>query len=112
MRVLLDRADHALRIRRERAKTGTASNKPESGMEGLIDTTQQMSLNQQGHKVGVSAAGGSSGDEWEVLDSSGVASGVERDDDSAIRVDQYLVVFLKFAATLIPTVEHDFTTGI
>ncbi|KAI9652169.1 MAG: E2-like enzyme [Alyxoria varia] len=89
MRVLLDRADQALRTRRGRAKTGSASNKPESGMEGLVDATQQMSLNQQAHTAGVSAAGGSNGDEWEVLDSGGAASGNEGDDDSAIRIDQF-----------------------
>jgi ubiquitin-like-conjugating enzyme ATG3 len=30
----------------------------------------------------------------------------------AIRVDQYLVVFLKFMASVTPGIEHDFTMGV
>jgi len=47
------------------------------------------------------------GDEWEVL------QGAEGDEDEiAIRVDQYLVVFLKFMASVTPGIEHDFTMGV
>ena len=96
MKVLLDRADAALKIRKARMKTGTAGlggrEKVASGMEGLVDSTSRMHL--EGKKSafasGVVAAGGNGGDEWEVLQHEG---GVE-DDEVAIRVDQYLVVFL------------------
>lgn len=92
MKVLLDRADAALRLRRERVAQGRMSkdSKANMGMEGLVDETQGLAIGEkekQGHKAGVTAAGGSGGDEWEVLEGD---TAVE--DDSAIRVDQYLVV--------------------
>ncbi|CAI4218301.1 unnamed protein product [Parascedosporium putredinis] len=34
------------------------------------------------------------------------------DQEVAIRVDQYLVVFLKFMASVTPGIEHDFTMGV
>ena len=95
MKTLLDRADAALKIRREKARkqqqqqqTGAA------GLEGLIDDTRGLSL-----------SGG--GDEWEVLQAE-----EEQEDMPAIRVDQYLVVFLKFIASVTPGIEHDFTMGV
>jgi len=124
MKVLLDRADAALRLRRERlAKTGGTgaagqgqAHKPELGMEGLIEETKAMSISapppsdKQAYKAGVAAAGGSAGDEWEVLQQhDGDAGNTE---ESAIRVDQYLVVFLKFISSVTPTIEHDFTMGV
>ena len=123
MKVLLDRADAALRLRRERlAKTGGTgaagqgqAHKPELGMEGLIEETKAMSISapppsdKQAYKAGVAAAGGSAGDEWEVLQHDADASNTE---ESAIRVDQYLVVFLKFISSVTPTIEHDFTMGV
>lgn len=87
MKVLLDRADVALRLRREKG----SGRKGELGMEGLVDETEGMALGDKpGYKAGVGAAGGNGGDEWEVLQSEGAGE----QDDSAIRVDQYLVVFL------------------
>jgi len=82
-------------------------------MEGLIDDTTNLKVTEErrGHEAGVKAAtGGAGGDEWEVLD--------EQDTDKdegekvAIRVDQYLVVFLKFMASVTPGIEHDFTMGV
>ena len=61
----------------------------------------------RGFKNGVAAAGGAGGDEWEVLDEGGAA-----EEEVAIRVDQYLVVFLKFMASVTPGIEHDFTMGV
>ena len=34
------------------------------------------------------------------------------EEDAAIRVDQYLIVFLKFMASVTPGIEHDFTMGV
>jgi ubiquitin-like-conjugating enzyme ATG3 len=63
-----------------------------------VDETRGLSLNeQQGHAAG--------GDEWEVLQH-------DEEDQVAIRVDQYLVVFLKFIASVTPGIEHDFTMGV
>ncbi len=114
MKILLDRADAALRLRLEKQKaTGTSStSKNTSGLEGLIDDTSNLKLSDQkrGHEAGVKAANGGAGDEWEVLDEQEGA-----DDESekvAIRVDQYLVVFLKFMASVTPGIEHDFTMGV
>ena len=118
MKTLLDRADAALKLRLERLRKraekegsataaggGAGQQQVEKGMEGLVD---QMSTAQiaerRGHAAGVAAAGG--GEEWEVLPP---GAGEE---EPAIRVDQYLVVFLKFAASLAPAIEQDFTMGV
>jgi len=101
MKVLLDRADAALKIRLEKmrrragddgggAAHGGGRRKVESGMEGLVDEMSRAEIEERrGHAVGVVAAGGGAGDEWEVLQSQG------EEEEVAIRVDQYLVVFLK-----------------
>lgn len=89
-------------------------------MEGLIDDTTQLSLadkdkqSNKGFASGVAAAGGAGGDEWEVLQHEAGSSGAGGggDDEVAIRVDQYLVVFLKFIASISPAIEHDFTMGV
>ena len=117
MKTLLDRADAALKIRRQKLKNATSSSdagKIESGLEGLVDDTARLKLSGEGdmsaHSAGVAAAGGSSGDEWEVLQHENVDD--EDEQDVAIRVDQYLVVFLKFIASVTPGIEHDFTMGV
>lgn len=43
------------------------------------------------------------GDDWEDL------KGEDGECDEGIRVDQYLVVFLKFISSVIPGIEHDYT---
>ena len=116
MKILLDRADAALKLRLQKAKAGDAratSAATTTGMEGLIDDTTKLSLKdseRKGHEAGVKSAGGG-GDEWEVLDQ---ADEDENDEENkvAIRVDQYLVVFLKFMASVTPGIEHDFTMGV
>ena len=93
MKVLLDRADAALKIRLEKMRKGEKSQGVESGMEGLVDEMDKAHISERkGHASGVGAAGGSGGDEWEVLQHEG---GGSEEDEVAIRVDQYLVVFLK-----------------
>ena len=112
MKVLLDRADAALKLRMEKVRKGE---KPSSaGMEGLVDQTSALSVNQKEDKASTSKASSSTsganqgGDgEWEVLDEQEPAA-----EESAIRVDQYLVVFLKFMASVTPGIEHDFTMGV
>lgn len=123
MKVLLDRADAALKRRREKMRDAVKrgdgkegareeARKLESGLEGLVDPVARLALDsrgaRKGFEKGVSAAGGAGGDEWEVL---GAEAG-EEEDEVAIRVDQYLVVFLKFMASMTPGIEHDFTMGI
>jgi ubiquitin-like-conjugating enzyme ATG3 len=110
MKVLLDRADAALKLRLQKLKSGDKSNtdgKVESGMEGLIDDAKNLNL--EGHAAGVAAAGGNGGDEWEVLQHENEGREVT---PVAIRVDQYLVVFLKFISSVTPSIEHDFTMGV
>lgn len=117
MKVLLDRADAALKIRLEKVRRGNGGGKGaegqgkvESGMEGLVDEMNATQIaDRRGHSSGVAAAGGGGGDEWEVLQHEG---GVSEEDEVAIRVDQYLVVFLKFMASVTPGIEHDFTMGV
>lgn len=108
MKTLLDRADAALKLRREKLKqsSSSSSGRIESGMEGLVDDTKNMSLEEgQGQNQGQSHGHG--GDEWEVLQHDH-----DEEDQVAIRVDQYLVVFLKFIASVTPGIEHDFTMGV
>ncbi|KAL5337177.1 autophagocytosis associated protein [Aspergillus crustosus] len=111
MKTLLDRADAALKIRRDKLKQAAESAspqeqaklaQPESGLEGLVDDIKELSLNEAQKQGDKSAQAG--GDEWEVLQH-------DEDDQAAIRVDQYLVVFLKFIASVTPGIEHDFTMG-
>lgn len=97
MKTLLDRADAALKIRLQKLKRGNAGvggnngGKVESGMEGLVDELSKAQIaERRGQAAGVAAAGGAGGDEWEVLNEGGM-----EEDEVAIRVDQYLVVFLK-----------------
>ncbi len=125
MKILLDRADAALKLRLQKQNAGTAVGSANvSGMEGLIDDTTRLSLaerqkeaaSKRGHEAGVKAAtGGAAGDEWEVLDEQDAdddAAAKEEAEKVAIRVDQYLVVFLKFMASVTPGIEHDFTMGL
>ncbi|KAL8743270.1 MAG: hypothetical protein Q9184_008134 [Pyrenodesmia sp. 2 TL-2023] len=118
MKVLLDRADAALKLRLSRLKqqknpSSESSSKPgnATGMEGLVDDMQATKLGEksrQGYASGVAAAGGGGGDEWEVLQQDEDV----QEDEVAIRVDQYLVVFVKFLSTMTPSIEHDYTMGI
>ncbi|KAL2263837.1 hypothetical protein VTK26DRAFT_4885 [Humicola hyalothermophila] len=98
MKSLLDRADAALKLRRERQKAGLAAGSSQ-GLEGLEG--QIGNLN-----VSATDAASDNNDEWEEVQHD-VA-----DQEVAIRVDQYLVVFLKFIASVTPGIEHDFTMGV
>jgi ubiquitin-like-conjugating enzyme ATG3 len=111
MKVLLDRADAALKIRREKLKQGKIiPGAKDAGMEGLVDDFSKTSLGGSPQKAPLEGAkaGGNGNDEWEVLQHEAEADSEE----VAIRVDQYLVVFLKFIASVTPGIEHDFTMGI
>ncbi|KAE8367744.1 autophagocytosis associated protein [Aspergillus caelatus] len=106
MKTLLDRADAALKLRREKLKQAQsdpskAPSAGESGLEGLVDDIKALSLSDQ-QQQGSDKSGG---DEWEVLQH-------DEEQEVAIRVDQYLVVFLKFIASVTPGIEHDFTMGV
>lgn len=109
MKTLLDRADAALKIRREKQKAGkTVAGAKDVGMEGLVDDFGKSGLGDKAILEGAKA-GGNGNDEWEVLQHD-ADSGL--DEEVAIRVDQYLVVFLKFMASVTPGIEHDFTMGV
>ena len=109
MKTLLDRADAALKLRLQKARRGKVKGTEalESGIEGLVDDFNATKIS-EGTKMQGASTGG---DEWEVLQS---APGVNSPDEEevAIRVDQYLVVFLKFMASVTPGIEHDFTMGV
>ncbi|KAJ5908247.1 hypothetical protein N7495_000929 [Penicillium taxi] len=100
MKILLDRADAALKLRREKLKQSQSREEAnrilqaDGGLGGLVDGTKALSLSDNAQ-----------GDEWEVLQH-------DEEDQVAIRVDQYLVVFLKFIASVTPGIEHDFTMGV
>ena len=131
MKVLLDRADAALKIRLEKMRKGEQQGKKvESGMKGLVEEMSAAQIvEKKGKEEGAKAAGG--GDEWEMLQGDG-----EGEEEVAIRVDQYLVVFLKvrdmffrflrgtsipclandanvqFMASVTPGMNYDFTMGL
>ncbi|GAM36092.1 hypothetical protein TCE0_018f04908 [Talaromyces pinophilus] len=119
MKILLDRADAALKIRRQKLKKARSADeatniKLDSGLEGLVDDTNNLSLADRQRKLPDGSSGTNNammGDEWEVLQNDGNQS--EEDEfQAAIRVDQYLVVFLKFISSVTPGIEHDFTMGV
>lgn len=88
MKTLLDRADAALKIRRDKMKAGKSVGN-DAGMEGLVDEINKLDVKS------AEAAAESSNDEWEEVEA--------EDPEVAIRVDQYLVVFLKVSVALSPT---------
>ncbi|CAK7272480.1 E2-like enzyme [Sporothrix epigloea] len=112
MKVLLDRADGALKRRREKIARASASGSGSSadgasGLEGLVDDTKKLSLTGNSKAAAAQSLNSAgSGDEWEEVQA-------DLDDgEVAIRVDQYLVVFLKFIASVTPSIEHDFTMSV
>ncbi|PFH56734.1 hypothetical protein XA68_16058 [Ophiocordyceps unilateralis] len=98
MKTLLDRADASLRIRRDRLRA-TRSAPTNQAADDLADDLDKL--------VVQSAHDAADKDGWEEV------QGVDADEhEVAIRVDQYLVVFLKFMASVTPGIEHDFTMGV
>lgn len=80
MKTMLDRADAALRIRRDKMRAGASAST--AGMEGLVDEIGKLDVK--------GAQEAADKEEWEEV------QGAEVDENEvAIRVDQYLVVFLK-----------------
>lgn len=119
MKTMLDRADAALRIRRDKLRAGKGAS-ADAGMEGLVDEVGKLDV-----KSAQEAA--EAKDEWEEVNETEAVD----DNEVAIRVDQYLVVFLKvrcttafdfeqdmltffvqFMASVTPGIEHDFTMGV
>jgi ubiquitin-like-conjugating enzyme ATG3 len=103
MKVLLDRADAALKIRRER-ETARRQGGDEDAAAAALVAQAAKGLSLDGKR-------GAGPEEWEVLEQ-GAGREDDEEDEVAIRVDQYVVVFLKFMATLMPSVEHDYTTSV
>ena len=90
MKVLLDRAEGALKRRREKITNGTVKAGEAQGLEGLVDSTKNLSVKDSKKKVDKE-------DEWEVVSD----NDEKESDEVAIRVDQYLVVFLKVSSCLL-----------
>ena len=104
MKALLDRADAALKLRMEKVRKGEGVS--DKGMEGLVDQAGKLGISAQQSSPQKSSEKDKDG-EWEVL-----SSDQQQPEEVAIRVDQYLVVFLKFMASVTPGIEHDFTMGV
>lgn len=103
MKTLLDRADAALKIRREKLRQGkTVPGGKDMGMEGLVDDFGKTGLGADDKRAVLEGmkAGGNGNDEWEVLQHDTDVTGQE--EEVAIRVDQYLVVFLKVSLEVMP----------
>lgn len=107
MKILLDRADAALKLRREKLRQGKKA--ADGGMEGLVDEMNKLEVRSSKKSDCELVEGGdkSGSDEWEE-----VMGDEAEDNEVAIRADQYLVVFLKFMASVTPGIEHDFTMGV
>ncbi|KAK3680494.1 E2-like enzyme [Vermiconidia calcicola] len=107
MKALLDRADAALKLRMEKLKKGEKPS--DAGMEGLVEQTGKMDIKPQSTspQKPYSDKDKSADADWEVL-----SSDQQQPEEIAIRVDQYLIVFLKFMASVTPGIEHDFTMGV
>lgn len=81
MKSLLDRADAALRIRREKLRAGKAV-AADPGMESLVEEIGKLDIKEVQEQADK--------DDWEEVQET-----TPDDQEVAIRVDQYLVVFLK-----------------
>lgn len=97
MKTLLDRADAALRLKRERMRGEAAA------LGDVADEMGKMDI--RGAEAEAEAA--DKGDEWEEVQQNEID-----DQEVAIRVDQYLVVFLKFMASVTPGIEIDSTMSV
>lgn len=90
MKTLLDRADGALRIRRDKmraaAAKGQSTKGTTAGMEGLVDEIGNLDVK--------GAQEAADKEEWEEVQETEAVD----ENEVAIRVDQYLVVFLKVCA--------------
>ncbi|KAK4452815.1 autophagocytosis associated protein [Podospora aff. communis PSN243] len=104
MKTLLDRADAALKLRREKLKAGLAAGSKQ-GMEGLVEEINNLDVGGINTTENPTPSATDAGEDWEEVQH-------EEDQEVAIRVDQYLVVFLKFIASVTPGIEHDFTMGV
>jgi ubiquitin-like-conjugating enzyme ATG3 len=93
MKILIDRADRA----EQRLSSQSRENDGHDGEE-LVKGIARVGL-ADGEGDGVNDE--SDGDDWEDINKS--------ETEHAVRVDQYLVLFLKFVASVTPGIEHDFT---
>ena len=104
MKIFLDRADAALKQRVEKLRAGEIDQKElEKGMEGLDISGAASKLD------AAAASSKKDGEEWEVLEQPEIEG-----EELAVAIDvyQYLVVFLKFMASVTPGIEHDHTMGV
>lgn len=108
MKTLLDRADAALKIRREKMRKGKiVLGAKDVGMEGLVDDFGKTHLGDDKKAIAEGMkAGGNGNDEWEVLQH----EAPDLDEEVAIRVDQYLIVFLKVSPSLSPLLKMHMLT--
>ena len=106
MKIFLDNADRSLRRRMDKQAAAAANKDLVEGVKGLSVSGSKTT----GQEV-------SGGDEWEILDEAAEPEGFHREDpfydpDSALQVHQYLVVFLKFAGSMVPTIDYDQTMAV
>jgi hypothetical protein len=92
MKTLFLRADNALKIRREKQRKGLVSDGP-ADLQSLIGDVDKLSLahDRKGEPKGKGE------DEWEVVDTDDSPD----QEEAAISIDQYLVVFLKVSRYVI-----------
>ncbi|KAF3902926.1 hypothetical protein AA313_de0210134 [Arthrobotrys entomopaga] len=102
MRLLLDRANAAAKAKKRREAEA------ERGAESGGESREEREWEEIDYSKTLAEA------KEEENDQQGKAEGgsAANTGDEAIRVDQYLVVFLKFMASVTPGIEHDYTMGL
>ncbi|KAK6335845.1 E2-like enzyme [Orbilia blumenaviensis] len=101
MRLLLDRANAAAKAKKRREAEA------ESSSAGGGESREEREWEEIDYSKTLAEA------KEEESDQQGKAEGkAGNPDDEAIRADQYLVVFLKFMASVTPGIEHDYTMGL
>ncbi|RVD84676.1 uncharacterized protein DFL_006409 [Arthrobotrys flagrans] len=101
MRLLLDRANAAAKAKKRREAEA------EKGAESGGESKEEREWEEIDYSKTLAEA------KEEESDQQGKAEGkAGNPDDEAIRADQYLVVFLKFMASVTPGIEHDYTMGL
>ncbi|EPS42486.1 hypothetical protein H072_3633 [Dactylellina haptotyla CBS 200.50] len=102
MRLLLDRANAAAKAKKRREAEA------ERGTESGGESKEEREWEEIDYSKTLAEAKEEENDQQGKAEGSSASSAT----DEAIRVDQYLVVFLKFMASVTPGIEHDYTMGL
>ncbi|ODV94471.1 hypothetical protein PACTADRAFT_51304 [Pachysolen tannophilus NRRL Y-2460] len=103
MKVLISRAAIAKKRKRERQHEELVKKKLKEKKDDFTRGVAKLGLADENEGQGKAKNEEEEEEDWESV------SNIEGEDDEVIRVDQYLVIFLKFIASVTPGIEHDYT---